>query len=172
MAVHPFFFLTMTRARLLAVAILCGILAGALPMPASAQATPFAGVWVLSPGRSTYRTPPPYTRITLSIVEADERVSVTYDMVRVRGGVMHLEWVGRFDGRDYPLEGLEDFTVTNAYRRVDARTLEVIQRVEGQVSVTATMAVSENGRELTVVTPSRDASGRDTTTTTVYTRRR
>ena len=36
---------------------------------------------------------------------------------------MHLEWTGKFDGNDYPVQGVE-VVLTNAYRRVDDRTYD------------------------------------------------
>ena len=69
----------------------------------------------------------------------------------MRGGITHLEWTGKFDGTDYPVQGVE-VVVTNVYRRVDDRTYEVVQKVDGEVSVTARMAVSPDGKTLTTVT--------------------
>ena len=41
-------------------------------------------------------------------------MKVIYEMVHPRGGVTHLEWMGRIDGKDYPLQGIDAF-VTYAY---------------------------------------------------------
>ena len=57
-------------------------------------------------------------------------------MVRNRGGITHLEWTGKFDGNDYPVQGVE-LVLTNAYRRVDDRTYELIQKIDGEVVATA-----------------------------------
>ena len=72
---------------------------------------------------------------------------------------------GKFDGADYPVQGVE-IVVTNAYRRVDDRTFEIVQKVDGEVSVTARMTVSPDGKTLTSVTFAQNGQ----TTTTVFER--
>ena len=96
-------------------------------------------------------------------------VQVVYDMVRPRGGITHLEWRGAFDGRDYPLTGVEDIIVTNAYRRTDDRSYEIIQKVNGEIVATARVTISADGRTLTTVTTTKNPSG-DATSTTIYER--
>ena len=84
--------------------------------------------------------------------------------MRSRGGVTHLEWSGKFDGVDYPVQGVE-LVLTNAYRRIDDHTLELIQKIDGQVVATARLLISPDGRTITTVNSSRTASA-----TTVYER--
>ena len=84
-------------------------------------------------------------------------------MVRNRGGITHLEWIGRLDGNDYPVQGVE-LVLTNAYRRVDDRTYELIQKIDGEVVATRDHD-SPDGRMITTVNASRTASA-----TTIYER--
>ena len=51
--------------------------------------------------------------------------------MRSRGGILHLEWIGKFDGNDYPVQGVE-VVLTSAYRRVDDRTWELRQKIDGE----------------------------------------
>ena len=84
--------------------------------------------------------------------------------MRSRGGITHLEWTGKFDGNDYPVQGVE-LVLTNAYRRVDDRTYELIQKIDGEVVATARLPISPDGTTITTVNTSRTASA-----TTVYDR--
>ena len=65
-------------------------------------------------------------------------------MVRPRGGVTHLEWTGQFDGRDYPVQGVEEF-VTYAYQRIDDRTYDVITKLDGRPAATSRAVLSADG---------------------------
>lgn len=128
------------------------------------------GLWRLNLQRSTYRpSPPPYRRATYRIEPQGERVRVVYDMVRPRGGLTHLEWTGAFDGRDYPVQGVEE-AVTYAYRRIDDRTYDVVTKVDGRAAATSRVVLSADGRSITTTTAGRDSRGVDVTTITVYER--
>jgi hypothetical protein len=87
-------------------------------------------------------------------------VKIIDDLVRPRGGVLHLEWIGKFDGLDYPIQGVE-VVLSNAYRCSDDRTCELVQKLDGDVVLTARLTISPDGRLLTAV-----AAG----STTVYER--
>jgi hypothetical protein len=91
-------------------------------------------------------------------------------MVGVRGGVTYLEWAGKLDGKDYPVEGA-DYTMTNAYTLLTDHTYQIVVKVEGSLVQTAHVEVSPDGKTLTTVTTSKDAHGRTTTATSVYDRR-
>ncbi len=137
-----------------------------LPLPGAlaAQVDPvWFGTWKLNLARSTYSPgPAPFRRATRRIERSGSRIKITDDQVRTRGGVTHLEWTGTFDGMDYPVQGVE-LVLTNAYRRVDDRTYELIQKIDGEVAATARLVMSADGRTITTVNSSRTASA-----TTLY----
>ena len=139
--------------------------------PAGAQMDPgWFGSWRLNLERSTYRPgPPPYRRATYRIEPFASGVRVVYEMVRPRGGVTHLEWTGQFDGRDYPVQGVEEY-VTYAYQRIDDRTYDVITKVDGRPAATSRAVLAADGQSITTTTAGRDSRGLDVTTITVYER--
>lgn len=131
---------------------------------------PWIGTWQLNPAKSTRRAEPsPYKRVTFRIEALGDGLKVTYRMVGVRGGVTHHEWTGAFDGRDYPVQGSEN-VVTNAYRRRDARSYQIVVKVNGSVGAEATVTVSLDGRTLTVATTERAPRGMAINTVAVYDR--
>ena len=91
-------------------------------------------------------------------------------MVGTRGGVTHMEWTGRFDGKDYAMQGI-DSVLTNAYRKIDDRSYEIVIKSDGEVAATARVAVSPDGQTLNVATEGQNASGQIMRTTTVYERK-
>jgi hypothetical protein len=110
---------------------------------------------------------PVYKRVVTRIESWEERLKVTYDMVGVRGGVTHMEWTGKFDGRDYPMQGV-DYVMTNAYRRIDSQSYEIVIKIDGVTTATARVVVSPDGRKLSVVTAERSSNGQARTTTATY----
>lgn len=134
---------------------------------AGREQAPFWGTWNQNLTKSNERSESPYKRVTSRIEPWEDGLRVTYDMVGKRGGVTHLEWTGRFDGRDYPMRGVDNI-LTNAYRRIDDRTYEIVIKVEGNLRATARVVVSSDGNTLQVATESRAAGGQTVTTTAIY----
>jgi hypothetical protein len=122
------------------------------------------GTWRLNPAKSTGLAGSPYKRVTQKIGPWQDGLSVIFDMVGVRGGVAHVEWNGRFDGKDYPVQGA-DYVMTNAYTRIDDRNYSIVTRHDGQTTSTVKVTVSSDGRTLTAVT-----TGANGSTTAVYDR--
>jgi len=132
------------------------------PQPSSL----WIGVWTLNVARSSYSAgSPPYKRATRRIEPSERGIRIVDDLVRPRGGIVHLEWIGRFDGLDYPVEGVE-VVLSNAYRCQDDRSCELVQKLDGEVVVTARLTISPDGKVLTAV-----ATGEAASFTTVYERR-
>ena len=123
------------------------------------------GVWTLTAVLSGNSTAPRlYARGTRHIVSTASSLTIVDDLVRLRGGVVHLEWTGTLDGRDYPVNGVEVF-LTSAYREIDAHTLELTQKVDGRAVVRARLVLSADGKTITTTT-----TDGVTTATTIYKR--
>jgi hypothetical protein len=114
----------------------------------------------LNVAKSTYSSRPPYKRATRRIEPALDGLTIVDDLVRPRGGILHIEWTGKLDGRDYPVEGVE-IVLTNAYRRIDDRNWEITQKIDGEVVSTVRLSLSPDGRTITSVS----ASGSERATT-------
>ena len=127
----------------------------------------WVGVWTLSAILATNNPNAPrfYARGTRHITASDSTMTIVDDLVRVRGGIVHLEWTWALDGRDYPVEGVEVF-LTSAYQRIGDHILELTQKLDGRVVVRARLVLSSDGKTITTTT-----TDGVTTTTTVYTKR-
>ena len=134
------------------------------------QTEPWFGTWRLNPEKSSNREEPsPYKRQTCRIEPWEDGLKVTYEMVGTRGGVTHTEWTGKFDGKDYPMQGV-DTVLTNAYRRIDDRSYEIVIKVDGAVVATAKIVVSADDKTMNVATEQKDSIGTRARTATVYER--
>jgi hypothetical protein len=99
----------------------------------------------------------------------DGMVRFAYDFVFARGGVQHLEWIGRFDGKDYMVQGADEY-ITYAYRQTGDRTYEIIAKVDTRAAAVATVTLAPDGRTLTTMTRGKNARGAEITNITVYDR--
>jgi hypothetical protein len=139
--------------------ILLALSAGQAPQ---APQAPWTGTWKLDPIRST-AGPDRYKRVITRIEPSGDGLKVTYEMVGTRGGVSHLEWAGKLDGKDYPVEGI-DSVLTNAYTLLGDRSYRIVVKVEGVIAETAIVEVSADGKTLTSTTTRRGG----VTTLSVY----
>ena len=144
------------------------ILTALTGMPAQSQ-DPLFGTWILNLAKSTADRDVRYKKVTTKIGPWEDGLKVMYDLVGVRGGVTHMKWIGKFDGKDYPVQGV-DYVLTNAYSRVNDRTYEIVNKIDGVMSSTGRVTISSNGKTLTTVTTGKNARGNTVTTTSVYER--
>lgn len=124
------------------------------------------GTWELDASASA-QSSTRFKRTTCWIEPWEDGLKVTYDVVGIRGGVIHLEWTGKFDGQDYAVQGA-DYVLTNAYTRIDALTYDVVIKVDGGRVARARTVVSPDGRTLTTVTTERNAAGQEVHSMVVY----
>jgi hypothetical protein len=129
---------------------------------------PWMGTWKLNPAKST-AAPDRYKRVLSKIEPWQDGLKVTYEMVGTRGGLSYLEWTGKFDGKDYPVEGA-DYILTNAYTLINDHSYQIVVKVEGSVAQNARVEVSPDGKVLTTVTTTKEANGKTTNTTAIYER--
>ena len=152
----------------LAVAALIGVLAP--PFPLLGQTPDWFGTWRLNLDKSIYNPgPPPYRRATMKVERWEDKVRFSYDFVYPRGGMQHMEWTGLFDGKDYMVQGTDEY-ITYAYKRIDDRMYEIVAKLDTRITAVATVTLAPDGRTLTTVTRGKSARGQDVTNTTVYER--
>jgi hypothetical protein len=130
---------------------------------------PWFGTWKLNPAKSMANSESRFKRVTLNVEPWQDGLKVTYDMVGTRGGITHMEWTGKFDGKDYPVQGV-DYVLTNAYTRLDEQSYQIVIKVDGALAATAKVVVAPDGRTLTTSTVEKNARGESVTSTTVYDR--
>jgi hypothetical protein len=158
------------RLRTILAVLAIGAFVPAAPAAAQAPAV-WLGAWTLNVEKSTYDPgPAPYARATCTIEPWGDGVRMVYDMVRVRGGVTHLEWTGRFDGMDYPVQGVDE-VLTNGYRQIDERTFEAVVKVDGQTTATSRVVFSPDGRTMTTETVGANPQAQRLRWVTVYEKR-
>jgi len=110
-------------------------------------ADPHMGTWKLNEAKSKI-TPGTAKFTTVTFKNTSGNIGVTADGMDANGKPMHVEWSGKFDGKDYRVTG-DPNADTRAYRKVDDRTLEVTIKKNGKVTVKSRTVVSADGKTRT-----------------------
>jgi hypothetical protein len=133
---------------------------------ALAFASPMMGTWKLNEAQSKF--PPGFPKNhTVVYSAAGDNVKVTADGVDGEGKPTHIEWAGKFDGKDYPLTG-DPMSDMRSYKRIDDRTTELTNKKAGKVTTTAKIVISADGKTRTVTISGTDPKGNKVEATAVY----
>ena len=152
----------MPRRSILVVIAFC--LAGALACLAADNGT--MGTWKLNEAKSKIPAGAGKNPTVVYSAEGDQ-VKCVVDGVDGSGNPVHNEWVGKFDGKDYPLVG-DPTADSRSYKRTDARHYHLWNKKGGKVTMSGTIVYSADGKSRTVTTHGADAKGKKVTIVQVY----
>jgi hypothetical protein len=110
---------------------------------------PFTGSWRFNPQLSKLSTQSPRSWIQEILVNADE-VRVRETMVNADGSETVVSLRAKFDGKDHPVQG-SPAADTIACTRVDRNTIRGTGKKNGIVSLTETVMVAPQNRNLTLI---------------------
>lgn len=123
------------------------------------------GTWKANDAKS--KAAPGFGKNTsVVIAPAGDGMKVTVDGIDANGKATHDEWMGKFDGKDYPVTGDPD-TDTRAYKPINDHTLELTEKKGGKVTGTSRVVYSADGKTRTV-SGSVTINGKKTRVTSVY----
>jgi hypothetical protein len=115
------------------------------------------GTWQLNTAKSKMARG--IAQVTKVTYEADgDRIKSTVVSEDTDGKPSETEWVGKFDGKPYPVTG-GPAKSTRSYRVIDARTLAFVNKVDGKVTISGRITVAPDGKSRTVVSYALNAKG-------------
>ena|SRR5690349_10416561 len=82
----------------------------------------------------------------------------TQDVVTAKGDKIHIELIGKADGKDYPATGSPD-TDTFAIKPLAPRTYEILQKKDGKVILTGKMVIAPDGKSRVITQTGTTAKG-------------
>ena len=106
----------------------------------SLAANPQMGTWKLNEAKSKL-VPGMGKNTTVTYVEHNDKIRITVDGVDKDGKPTHSVWVGKFDGKAYPLKGSPSLNAV-AYRTVNDRTNEITTLKDGKVAWSGRIVVA------------------------------
>jgi hypothetical protein len=151
----------MMRARSVAIlVILCVV--GAIVCFAQEA---FLGTWRLKEAKSEFSSGAP-KNMTVVYEAVGDKVKVTVDGVSSDGRT-HYTWVGKFDGKDYPVTG-DPTSDMRSYTKVGDRILGFNISKGGKVVTSGRIELSQDGKTRTVTMSGGDGKGHTVSSTEVY----
>jgi hypothetical protein len=154
----------MIKTRIAVVAVALSFVGSA----ACFAANPHMGTWKLNEGKSKL-IPGMGKNMTVTYTEQKDKMKVTVDGVGKDGKPTHSVWVGKADGKAYPVKGNLPYDSV-AYKVVNDRTYDLTAMKDGKMLWTGTSAISADGKSRTVDLNGTDASGKKFKGKAVYDR--
>jgi len=128
---------------LLLLAVVCST-----TLTAQSNRDPNLGTWTLNVSKSTYKPGPAPRSEIATFTQVGSSIKLTVDRIEADGKSVHIEWLGKFDGRFYPSQG--DVTSDErSYRKMDNYTYELVNKKDGKVVRRGTSVYSRDGKTRT-----------------------
>ena len=144
----------MINTRIAAVAVALSFMAATACFAASPQ----MGTWKLNETKSKL-VPGMGKNTTVTYAEQKDKIKITVDGVDKDGKPTHSVWVGKFDGKAYPVKGNLAYNSV-AYRVVNDRTNDITAMKDGKIGWTGQITVAADGKSRTVTINGTDANGK------------
>jgi hypothetical protein len=134
---------------------------------ATFAANPLMGSWKLDERKSKFA--PGATKNTMVTYTAakGDMVKCTVDGADKDGKPVHWTWVGKFDGKPYPIKGSPSFD-TLTYQPVNEYTNNTVATKAGKVVMKAVLTVAKDGKSREVRLTGTNANGQKFTDITYY----
>ena len=115
------------------------------------------GTWKLNEAKSKLAAGLP-KNTTVTYEAAGDKIKSTVDGVDPQGNPTHTVWIGKFDGKDYPVTG-DPTSDTRALKQIDAHTLELTSKKAGKVTITGKIVIAADGKSRTLTASGTDSMG-------------
>lgn len=149
---------------MVSLAVCCAIvLSGSVALAADN----WVGTWKLDSAKSKYSPGPGPKSLTLKFEATAAGIKLTSDGVDAEGKATHGEYVSKFDGKDVPWAGNPDADMASP-KKIDDNSYENTWKKGGKVTMVAKVAVSKDGKTLTVNQTGADSKGQAVNNTVVY----
>jgi hypothetical protein len=127
--------------------------------------------WKLNVHKSMYKPGPAPRSEIGTFTQVGPDIKLTLDRIDADGKPVHIEWLGKFDGRFYPLQG-DTTSNERSYRKVDDYTYEGINKKNGKIVRRVTIGYSRDGKTRTNTVSGTNALGQQLQNVQVYDRSR
>ena len=132
------------------------------------QSMALEGTWRANLAKSKYDPgPPPKVPGTIKWERAPGGWRFTTDAVDAKGQKTHTETLEKDDGSEAPVQGATNPT-TRACKRIDDRTYEDRDTVNGKATITRRLVIAPDGKTLTVTMTGTNAEGQKVNNVVLY----
>ena len=129
-------------------------------------ADPFIGTWKTNVAKSK-SVPSQLKRIAITKIEAQgNSYKWTYDIVEANGRILHSEWSGKLDGKDYPVTG-NPAVDTTARKKTGTNSYVYVSKKGGKIVSSGQVVVSKDGKTAINTNRQKNAKGQEWTSVAV-----
>ena len=141
--------------RIMLAVVALSIIAATATFAASAH----LGTWKLKESKSKFASGMSKNH-TVSYTEVEgDMMKLTVDGTDKDGKPVHWTWTGKFDGKQYKVEGSATID-TVGYKALNDHTNSATGMKDGKVAFTGTIKVAKDGKSRMVTTTMTDAEGK------------
>jgi hypothetical protein len=133
----------------------------------TAAADQLSGTWKMNPEKSKYSPGPAPKDLTVAVESDENNYKLDASGTDGDGKPMHVQYSAKFDGKDYPATGIANADAVSL-KRIDANTIEILQKKDGKVVMTITTKVSKDGKTRTSTWHGKNAEGKDVHNVVVF----
>ena len=128
---------------------------------------PHVGTWKLNEAKSKIPSGMGKNSTVTYTEEKNGKIKVTVNGVDKDGKPTHSVWVGKFDGKAYPLKGNLTYN-SIAYKMVNDHTNDITAMKDSKMAWNGRITVSADGKSRTVTINGTDANGKKFSGKAVY----
>ena len=133
-------------------------------------ANPYLGTWKFNDAKSQM-APGVSRNATITYSQQGDYIKVVTDGTNPDGKPKHTVWVGRFDGKAYPMKGDPSSSYNSVCIRVVDERAQFLRGIrDGKVMWSGTITISKDGKTRTALLHSTDSKGKKFTVKKVYDR--
>jgi hypothetical protein len=152
----------MNKSRIAVVAVAVSLMAATGCFAANAH----IGTWKINQAKSKLPAAMGKNN-TVVYSEEGDKIKVTVDGTDKDGKPTHSVWVGKFDGKAYPIKGNLAYNSVG-YRVINDRTNAIQALKDGKLFWSGTITVAKDGKSRTVTIRGTDANGKRFSGKAVY----
>jgi hypothetical protein len=129
-------------------------------------ADPHVGTWKLNVGKSKITGPTPKS-VIVKFADQENGIKIISDEMSAEGKATHVEFAGKFDGKDYTITGDPDVDKI-VLKKIDANGWDEVLKKAGKEIARGQNVVSKDGKTMTRTLKFKNEQGQEVTIITIY----
>lgn len=150
------------RTKIISLGVLLSVAAAAMCFADN----PLLGTWKLNESKSTFGDGAGKSTMVVWKKAGDQDKCIV-DGIDAAGNKTHTVWIGKLDGKDYPLTG-DKQSDSRSFKLSGDHKIDMVSKKDGKEVGDGTIVVAEDGKTRTVTTNMTNAKGEKVTSTQAF----
>ena len=157
----------MSRSVRVTIVVAVAVLVSGMLLTAQMK-DPFVGTWQMNVAKSKYTPGPMPKSVTTTIEAAGQGYKISVKNEPASGPMLQYSYTTALDGREGAVTGNNPLADVVTVTRIDASTMEMLNKKGGKTTTTQRSVVSTDGKTRTVTTSGNDAQGQKVSNVAVF----